>query len=327
MKLPLTIACGPYDRTRALFDGDVQIEGCDGNFLALSPEEIFYRSFGTSEFDVAELSFSTYLIQTARHQCDYIGIPAFLSRAFRHSAIYVRTDRVNTPADLKGARVGVPEYQVTAAVWARGMLQDEYGIAPSDINWVCGGVEELGRQEKTPIELNSDVRIEMASKKPLSQMLRDGDLDAILAPRAPSCFQQGKPNIGRLFRDYRGAEADYFRKTSLFPIMHLVGIKKALVADNPWLPGSVMKAFSKARTACLPALDDATALHITLPWLLAEAEWTRDVMGADPWPYGIEPNRKSIDALLRYHFDQGLSRRLLGIDEIFAAGAQTAFRV
>lgn len=327
MTLPLTIACGPYDRTQALFDGTIQIEGCSANFLALSPEEIFYRAFTGSEFDVAELSFSTYLIQTARDECDYIGIPAFVSRSFRHSAFYVRTDRIERPEDLKGARVGVPEYQVTAAVWARGILLDEYGVAPKDIRWVCGGVEELGRHEKIRIELDQDIRIDAAREKPLSQMLAEGDLDAILAPRAPSCFSDGAPNIGRLFKDYRSAESGYYKKTGIFPIMHLIGIKKSHVTDNPWLPGSLMKAFLRAREACLPALRDPTALHVMLPWLIAEAEWTREVMGPDPWPYGVEANRKTIEALLRYHFDQGLSRRHLKIEDIFAKGSMNSFRI
>lgn len=327
MTLPLTIACGPYDRTRALIDGSIHIEGCSANFFALSPEEIFYRAFTGSEFDVAELSFSTYLIQTARNECNYIGIPAFVSRSFRHSAFYVRTDRIERPEDLKGARVGVPEYQVTAAVWARGILLDEYGVAPKDIRWVCGGVEDSGRQEKTRIELDQDIRIEVAREKPLSQMLAEGDLDAILAPRAPSCFTGAAPNIDRLFKDYRLAEANYYKKTGIFPIMHLVGIKKSHVADNPWLPGSLMKAFLRAREACLPALSDLTALHVTLPWLVAETEWTREVMGADPWPYGVDANRKTLKALLRYHFDQGLSHRHLTIEEIFADGSIDSFRI
>lgn len=327
MTLSLTIACGPYDRTRALFDGSIRIEGCEPNFLALSPEEIFYRAFSGSEFDVAELSFSTYLIQTARDECEYVAIPAFVSRSFRHSAFYVRTDRIKRPEDLKGARIGVPEYQVTAAVWARGILEDEYGVAPKDVSWVCGGVEEVGRYEKIRIELDKDIRIEVARDTPMSQMLADGELDAILAPRAPSSFTRGSPNVGRLFRDYRSAEAAYFRKTGIFPIMHVIGIRKSLVADNPWLPGSLMKAFARSREACLPTLYDPTALHVSLPWLVAEAEWTREVMGSDPWPYGIDANRKVIDTMLRYHFDQGLSRRHLAIENIFANSALGAFRI
>lgn len=326
MAIPITLACGPYDRTRALFDGQVAIEGCDVNFLALSPEEVFYRAFTGGEFDAAELSFSTYLIQTSRGECDYVGIPAFVSRAFRHSALYVRSDRINTPQDLRGARVGVPEYQVTAAVWVRGILEDEYGVAPREIAWVTGGVEQLGRHEKIPIKLPDDIRVEQAVR-PLAEMLADGEIDAILAPRAPSCFDKEAAHVKRLFQDFRAVEASYFQKTGIFPIMHLVGVKKSLVEKHPWLPGSLFKAFEQARRAALPALSDATALHVSLPWLTAEAEWTRTVMGAEPWPYGIEPNMRTIKALLRYHFDQGLSHRKLTVSDIFAAGVHDSFRI
>ncbi|MFD2251275.1 4,5-dihydroxyphthalate decarboxylase [Pseudochelatococcus lubricantis] len=326
MTLPLTIACGEYDRTRALFEGSVAIEGCAANFIPLAPEEIFYRAFTGGEFDVAELSLSTYLIQTARGECEYIGIPAFVSRSFRHSAFYVRSDRVGSPSDLVQARVGVPEYQVTAAVWARGILEDEYGVKPRDINWVTGGVEDLGRHEKVPIELPPEIRVETAPR-PLAQMLADGEIDAILAPRAPSCFTNRVPNVTRLFEDYRAVEADYFRKTGIFPIMHLIGVRKSAVGVNPWLPGSLLKAFEHARRASLPTLSDATALHVSLPWLIAEAEWTRSVMGPEPWPYGVEANRRTIDVLLRYHFDQGLSCRLLTVDDIFAEGTHDHFRI
>lgn len=326
MAIPITVACGPYDRTNALFDGRVKIEGCDANFLALSPEEVFYRAFTGGEFDVAELSFSTYLIQTSRGECDYVGVPAFVSRAFRHSAFYVRPDRIGEPADLRGARVGVPEYQVTAAVWARGILEDEYGVAPHDIRWVTGGVEDLGRHEKIPIELPDDIQIEQAIR-PLAMMLADGEIDAILAPRAPSCFDRGDQNVKRLFQDYRSTEAEYFKKTGIFPIMHLIGVRKSLVASQPWLPGSIFKAFEQARRVALPALSDATALNVSLPWLIAEAEWTRSVMGLEPWPYGIAPNRPTIDALLRYHFAQGLSRRQLTIEDVFASGTLDNFRI
>ncbi|MBL4757328.1 MAG: ABC transporter substrate-binding protein [Rhizobiales bacterium] len=327
MTLSLTVGCGPYDRTRALMTGDVRVEGCNLNYIPLSPEEVFYRAFANFEFDVAELSFSTYLILTARGECDYVGIPAFVSRMFRHSAFYVRTDRISAPEDLRNARVGVPEYQVTAAVWARGILEEEYGVAPNEINWVTGGVEELGRDEKTTIKLPSDINVTRATDKPLARMLADGDIDAILAPRVPSCFVDKMPNVGRLFPDYRMAEADYFRKTGVFPIMHLVGIRKSLVAEHPWLPGSVMKAFEASRQACLADLHDQTALHVTLPWLVAEVEATEEIMGDDPWPYGVGANKTTLDTLLRYHFDQGLSDRKLKIEEIFAPGTHTSFKI
>ncbi len=327
MPLSLSLACGPYDRTNALMNGDVRIEGCDVNAIALTPEESFHRSFGESQFDIAELSFSTYLIQTSRGTCDYVGIPAFLSRMFRHSAIYVRSDRIRTPSDLKDAKVGVPEYQVTAAVWVRGLLEDEFGVAPSMLDWVSGGVEEVGRSEKTAISLPDDIRISAATDRPLSDMLADGELDAIIAPRMPSCFAQAKPNIGRLFPDYRIAEAAYYRKTGLFPIMHLVGIRKSLVERNPWLPASAMKAFEQSRRRSLKTLTDPTALHVSLPWLIAEMEETQAIMGPDFWSYGVEKNLKDIETLLDYHHRQGLSHRRLSIDELFAPGSTAGVKI
>lgn len=326
-QLPISLACGPYDRTRALMTGEVPVEGCRVNYISLSPEEVFFRAFGHAEFDVAELSFSTYLIQTAKGECEYVGIPAFVSRLFRHSAFYVRTDRISSPQALRGARVGVPEYQVTAAVWARGILKDEYGVRPSEIDWVTGGVEEGGRTEKVKIELPADIRIRHCDGPPLGQLLAEGELDAILAPRPPSVFRNGAPNIGRLFPDYRSAEAAYFKKTGIFPIMHIVGVRKSLAEQNPWLPGSLMKAMETSRLRCLDALSDPTAVQIMLPWLVAETEVTRKIMGEDYWSYGVEKNRKTIETLLQYHHDQGLSHRLLSIEEIFHPGSLIRFRI
>lgn len=308
-------------------NGDIDIEGCNINPIALTPEEAFLRAFGQTEFDISELSFSTYLVETARGTCNYIGIPVFPSRMFRHSAIYVRTDRIKKPSDLIGARVGVPEYQVTAAVWVRAFLESEYGVAPSQINWIGGGVEELGRVEKTPISLPDTIRMTRVTDKPLGAMLVDGDIDAIVAPRPPSAFTNKAAQIGRLFSDYRTVEIEYFRKTRLFPIMHLIGIRKELVETHPWLAASVTKAFEQSRRRCMAALYDPTALQVSLPWLVAEAEATQAIMGDDFWPYGVDANRHVIETLLDCHHRQGLSARRMTIDEIFARGAIAGVKI
>ena len=310
-----------------MLDGRVGIEGCRVTAVSLRPEETFFRVFTQHEFDVAELSFSTYLIQTARGECEYIAIPAFVSRAFRHSGFYVRTDRVSRPGDLRGKRVGVPEYQVTAAVWGRGILQHEYGIPPSEIRWVVGGVEELGRQEKVSFDLPPGVDIVPAAGLPLSPLLASGEIDAILAPRMPSCFRDKSEHVGRLFPDPRSVEADYFKRTGIFPIMHVVGIRKSLVQKHPWLVASAMKAFLQARAMALPGLDDTTALATSLPWLNQEAEFTRSVMGEDPWPYGVEKNAKTLEAMLSYHHEQGLSLRKLALEEVFHPGSLQQFKI
>lgn len=319
MKLPLTIACWDYDRTRALFDGRVAVEGCDTNLLALPVEETFLRALRSSEFDVAELSFSSYTVLRARGDAPYVAIPVFLSRMFRHSCIYIRTDRgIRTPADLAGRTVGVPEYQLTALVWARGLLQDEYGVEPSALRWRTGGVEEPGRHEKIALSLAADIDIApIPAGETLSQWLLDGRVDAIICPRAPRIFTDGAPNIGRLFPDFRRDERDYFARTGVFPIMHVVGVRASLVEAHPWLAASVFKAFAQAKRIAEADLGEVAALKVTLPWLAAEYAETVALMGRDYWSYGVAGNERALDTFLRYHHEQGLSQRRLTIPELF----------
>ena len=328
-ELSITVACNDYDRVRPLADGRVPIEGCDVNFIALGPEEVFFRAFGGSEFDVSELSLSSYLMSVARGDGNYVAIPAFVSRMFRHSAIYTRTDRgIEVPEDLRGREVGVPEYQVTAALWVRGLLCDEYGVGPSEIGWRTGGVEEAGRREKLALELPSEIDVRSISKdKALGPMLAAGEIDALVAPRAPRCFVDAEPGVGRLFTDYRAAERDYFAKTGLFPIMHVIGVRRALLERHPWLASSVYKAFQKAKEIAVAELANSTALHATLPWLTAELEQTRSLMGEDYWPYGAEENRATLQALTRYSFEQGLTPRPLEIEELFASSTLDRFKI
>ncbi len=249
--VPITIACGNYDRTKAIIDGRVKVEGCDINYLPLYPEEIFHRLFKFQEFDVAEMSFSSYIRTVAAGTSEYIGIPAFVSRLFRHSGIYVRADAgINKPEDLRGKRIGLPEYQITAVVWMRGMLQHEYGVKPSEIHWRNGGQEEAGRHERTPLKPIPGLDLKpLEPHQTLVNMLRDGELDALFTARGPSSFLRGEPHIKRLFPDIRATEMAYYKKTKLFPIMHLVGIKKSLVAQHPWLATSLYKAFLEAKAA------------------------------------------------------------------------------
>ena len=249
-KLNLSIAVRDYDRVRPLMDGTVQIDGVDPVFLALEPEEIFFRAFRHAEFDICELSLSSSTVKTAQGDFAYVGVPAFVSRMFRHTSVYVRTDRVKKPADLKGRKVGVSEYQLTANVWVRALLEDEYGVKPSDIHWIRGGLEQAGRIEKIAITLPADVRLDPAPEgATLNAMLEAGEIDAFVGPRTPSCFEQGKPNIGWLFPDPMAAAKDYFKKTGIFPIMHMIGVRRALVEQHPWLPAAVLKAFTRAKSS------------------------------------------------------------------------------
>jgi 4,5-dihydroxyphthalate decarboxylase len=317
--VPITIACGNYDRTRAIRDGRVSVDGCAVTYLPLYPEEIFHRAFKFHEFDVSELSFSSYLRTVAAGNARYIGVPAFVSRIFRHSGIYIRNGAgIDKPEDLRGKRIGVPEYQITAVVWMRGMMQHEYGVAPSDIHWRSGGQEQAGRHERTPLKAIPGLDLQpIGDDKTLVGMLRDGELDALFTARAPSSFLAGEPHIARLFPDTRAAEQAYYKKTKLFPIMHLIGIRRSLCEKYPWLATSVYKAFCEAKALAMIDLRDVNALMVTLPWLEAETNETAAIMGEDFWRYGVDQNRPEIDALTQYAFEQGLIERKPTIEELF----------
>jgi 4,5-dihydroxyphthalate decarboxylase len=317
-KLNLSVAVRDYDRTRPLTDGTVQIDGVDPVFMALDPEEIFFRAFRHAEFDICELSLSSSTVKTAQGEFAYVGVPAFVSRAFRHTSIYVRTDRIKKPADLKGRKVGVSEYQLTANVWARALLEDQYGVKPSDIHWVRGGLEQAGRIEKIAVKLPLEVKLDAAPDgKTLNAMLETGEIDAFIGPRTPSCFEQGKPNIGWLWPDPMATAKDYFRQTSNFPIMHMIGVRRTLVAQHPWLPAAVLKAFTHAKSICLALLEETSASKVTLPFMEEQVKAARDLMGADFWPYGIPANRKTLEYFLAQHHRQGLSSRLVSVEELF----------
>ena len=247
-----------------------------------------------------------------------IAVPVFLSRAFRHTSIYVRRDRIRRPEDLKGCRIGVPEYQLTAIVWARALLQDDFGVSPADVTWVRGGIDSPGRPEKIKLELPPDVRVEAApAGRTVTQMLMDGEIDAFIGPRAPGPAALAKPEIGWLFEDPTAAAKDYYRRTGVFPIMHVVGIRKELAAQHPWLPGAVFKAFSQAKAMALEALADTSATKVTLPFVEEQLKAARETLGQDYWSYGVEPARKTLETFVRHHHAQGLSPRLVPVEELF----------
>lgn len=318
--LPLTIGCGNSDRTRAIKDGRVPVEGCKVNYITLEPEEVFFRAFRNEEFDVTELSFSSYVMSLSKGACPYIAIPAFVSRVFRHSGIYIRTDRgIKKPEDLRGKVIGVPEYQMTAIVWMRGMLKEEYGIDPKDIRWRNGGQEEPGRDERTPLNLTNGVELKRIPEgKTLSRMLADGEIDGIFSARAPSCFVSRAPNVGRLFPDYKEKEKAYYKKTGHFPIMHLIGLRRSLAEQHPWLASSLLKAFTQAKDIALVEVRQMHVPMAALPWMEAEALETIELMGENYWPYGVAENLNDIEAMTRYSYEQGLAIRKLAPEELFA---------
>ncbi len=328
-KLTLSIAVGDYDRVRPLVDGSVQIDGVDPVFMLLEPEEIFFRAFRHADFDICELSMSSFTVKTGTGDCPYVGVPVFPSRAFRHNSIYIRTDRgIARPEDLKGRRIGVPEYQVTANVWTRAMLEQDYGVKPSDVTWVRGGYEQAGRIEKIALTLPSDVRVEDAPEgKTISGLLAEGDIDALIGPRAPSCFTAGHPHVGWLFADPAAAGAAWFRKTGIFPIMHLLGIRRTLADRHPWLPVAVMKAFEQAKARALAKLRDVAATKVTLPFVEEQLLAARRLMGEDFWSYGLDANRHVLEAFLRRHHAEGLSSRLLAPEDLFHPSTHEMHRV
>ncbi len=326
-KLNLSVAIGDYDRNRPLIDGAVRIDGVDPVFMTLYPEEIFFRALRTHDFDICELSLSSFTVKTAVGDNPYVGIPCFVSRAFRHTSIYVRTDRIREPKDLKGRKVGVPEYQLTANVWARAILQDDYGVAPADMRWVRGAIEHAGRIEKISIKLPPGVVLEDApAGRTISDLIDTGEIDGFIAPRPPY-LARPNPNVGWLFPDPIAAAKEYFKRTGIFPIMHLVGIRRTLVDQHPWLPAAVMKAFEQSKAAALAHLSDTSATKVTLPFIEEQLAATRELMGEDFWPYGLESNRKTLETFLRHHHAQGLSSRLVKAEELFHPSTHESFKI
>jgi 4,5-dihydroxyphthalate decarboxylase len=320
MTLSLSLACQNTDRTRAILDGRVGVEGCRLDIVTAPAEEIFQRAFRHREFDISELSLSSHLITTARGEGAYVAVPAFVSRAFRHASIYVRGDRdIEVPADLRGRRVGVPDFQQTAGVWVRGILADEYGVERHEIEWLTGGLERAGRSTRVPLSLPRNLSVTpIGPTETLSSLLADGAIDAVIAPRPPSCFGRSR-HVRRLFRDSRSTETGYFEKTGLFPLMHTIGIRRELVERHPWLPVNVYSAFRQALSLAVAELRALDTVKVTHPWIADEVERIVHLMGEDYWRYGIDKNRKELEAMIRYAQADGLIARPVALNELFAA--------
>jgi 4,5-dihydroxyphthalate decarboxylase len=325
-QLTLSIAMGDYDRTRPIHDGRVRIDGVAPITSLLSPEEMFFRAFRHEAFDVSELSFSSYCVKLARGESPYVAVPVFLSRAFRHSSIYIRTDRgIDRPEDLKGRRIGIAEWQLTANVWARGILAD-HGVAPSDIKWVRGGMHTAGRPEKIAVAVPGDVDMTPAPEgATLDLMLRNGEIDGFIGPRTLRCFDEGHPNVGRLFANGIEAASDHYRRTGIFPIMHVLGVRQTLAAAHPWLPGALLKAFSQAKAMAQEALADTSATKVTMPFVEDTLTAARRLIGPDIWTYGVPGNEHVLDTFLDLHHRQGLSPRRLQVEELFHPSTYEAY--
>lgn len=316
-KLKLSLAMGDYDRTRPIHDGRVQIDGVDPITFLQSPEEMFFNAFRHKTCDVTELSLSSYCLSLTREDPPYIAIPVFLSRAFRHSSLYIRSDRgIETPQDLKGRKIGIAEYQLTANVWVRAILSDA-GVTPDQITWVRGGMDKPGRPEKIKLAPPPGVTIENAPEgATLNQMLVDGEIDGFVGPRWPKCFSEGNPNVRRLWQDGFTAARQWHNETGIFPIMHVLGIRRSLAETHPWLPGALLKAFTQSKLMAQEALADTSATKVTMPFV-EDVLGIAQTMSPDIWSYGVKPNLGTLEYFLKHHHAQGLSSRLLSVEELF----------
>jgi 4,5-dihydroxyphthalate decarboxylase len=328
-KLRLTLACWNYDRTRALADGRVRIEGVELNYLDLPVEETFFRMLRHCEFDAAEMSLSSYVLSLFQPEPPFIAIPVFPSRVFRHSGIFVNArSGITTPKELIGRKVGLPEYQLTANVWIRGILEEHYDVPASSVLYFTGGQETPGRREKLNLQLPPEFRVErIGPDKTLAAMLASGEIDAFYGPRTPSTFYSQPDAVKRLFPDFKAVEQEYFRQTGIFPIMHTVVIRRDIYDRHRWLAQSLCKAFAEAQRLTYDDLIESSALKTMLPWLLAHAEETRSLMGHAFWPYGLESNRATLETFLRYSHEQGLAKAVLEVERLFAPETLESFTI
>jgi 4,5-dihydroxyphthalate decarboxylase len=326
--LPLTLASSHYDHITDLANGRVPVEGVALTFLNMQIEEIFFRQFNYWDFDASEVSMGKYCSLVSQGAAPIVAIPVFPSRVARHSSVYIRRDgAVKSPADLKGKRIGIPEWAQTAAVYSRGFIQHQYGIDLSSIQWVQAGVDQPGRMEKVKLNLPKGLSYTPAPDKSLSGMLVAGEIDAALSAHAPACFEQGHPNIVRLFPDYLDVEMKYVKDTGIYPIMHTIAIKREIVERNPWVAGNLFKAFDEARRRSVQRALNSTSSTLPLPWAYEFAKRMQDVVGKELMPYGVEQNRTTLDAFLQYAFEQGVCHKRLTPEELFPASVQKSFKV
>ena len=311
--LRLTLACGPYDRTQALRDGTIAPEGIELNYITLQPAEIFWRMLQYQEFDVSEMSLSNYTSLISGGHSPFIAIPVFPSRVFRHGYFFINTKKgIEKPADLAGKRGGVPEYSMTAAVYMRGLLQHEYGVKPTQVEWVQGRTDRLGRA------LPSDIKLTQApAGTELGDLLEKGGIDFLMTANNPLSFRRGSPHVRRLFPNYMELEKDYYRRTKIYPIMHTVVIRREIYDRDPWVALSLYKGFVRAKEYSIRLLLETGSPKASFAWLQPMIEQEQAIIGKDWYPYGIEANRPTIEALLQYTMEHGLSDRRLTVEELF----------
>ncbi len=318
--LRLSFACGNYDRVEALRNGVVDIEGIDLDFIEIkAPREIFDRMVQNREFDLSEMSSAEFISMTAKGDNPFVGLPVFPSKAFRHGFICInRNAGIETPKDLEGRRIGTPLYTQSAAIYIRGHLQHDYGVDLDTIHWVQGAVEKPGSHgHPEPPELLAPIDIEYnTGDSSLSELLADGDIDAVLGSRLPTNLGT-HPDVVRLFPDYRAVERDFYRRTRIHPIMHLVVIRREIHAANPWIAASLWQAFEAAKAWALDEMRFSGAQRYMLPWLYPDLDEIDELFGGDPWPYGVEANRPTLEAYVQYMVDQKFIAEAMPIESLF----------
>ncbi len=323
-KLALTIATTDYDHFRDFRSGAVTAEGIDVNWLLLGHHECFARFTANREFDLSELSFAKFSTQVTRPDSDVIGLPVICSRLFRFSSFYVnRKSGIRTVQDLKGKRVGSPEWAHSAAVYMRGWMHNEMGVKLTDVHWVQAGANAPGREEKVELNLPEGVKLTRVPEKSLSEMLASGELDCAIIARPPTCFLEGHPDIVRLFPDFLEMEEAYYERTKVWPIMHIIAAKRSVFEANPWAARNLFNAFVESKRRSIERLLDPAVSRYPVPWLTAYAQRMRDRFGGDLFPYGIEENRPTWEQMALYTFQQGIAHRQFTPEEIFPKGIMT----
>ena len=328
MSVALTIAATDYDHFRDLRLGLVRPEGIEVNWLTLGHHEIFSRFTLNREWDVSELSFAKFAAQVTRKDSDIIGLPVYASRLFRFASFYVnRKAGIKTVADLRGKRIGVPEWAHTAAVYMRGWLMHEGGVALADIDWRQAGTNQAGRTEKVELSLPEGISFTSMPDKTLSGMIASGELDCVIIARPPNSFREKHPDVVRLFPDYEALEQRYYEKTRVYPIMHVIAMRKSILEDKPWVARNLYNAFEESRRRSLERILDPAVSRYPVPWLTSYALRMQQMFGGDLFPYGIEPNRPTLELFLRYVHEQGIAHKLVKPEDIFPAGIMAQVKI
>jgi 4,5-dihydroxyphthalate decarboxylase len=320
----LSIATTDYDHFRDFRLGTVVAAGIEHTWSLLGHHEVFARFTANREWDVAELSIAKFAAQVTRDDPDIIGLPVVCSRAFRFGAFYVnRRSGITAVEDLRGKRIGSPEWAHSAAVYMRGWLHNDAGVALDEVRWVQAGANAPGREEKVELQLPDGVLLERVPDRSLSDLLATGDIDAAIIARPPDCFRHGHPDVVRLFADFEPIEAEYYRRTGVWPIMHIIAMRRTILDEHPWVARNLYNAFNESKRRSVERLLDPAVSRYPLPWLPAYASRMRDLFGGDPFPYGIEANRATLEQLLRYAHQQGIAHRLVTPEEVFPKGIMT----